>query len=297
MSKAYSSKFLALTAALGLLALFARPAPAQQPERAEIDQPFTGELIRTGLYRYSNGGGNTLLRLTANGLILVDGQAAGDYEALLGQIRVVSEQPIRILIVTDHHADRTADSERWLADGTQIVAHSNAARHLGFDQSPGSPVAHSVRTYESELPIHLGGIDAQVLHFDSAHTDGDSVVYFPNLRVVAVGDLLSQNPSPDFTAGGSYVGWASVLDRVLALDFDVVAPGTGPLATRADLEAFKARMEALVSGATRLVRMGVTADEFAQRLAEDNDVGFKLSRDQSAHLLAELSSSQRSTTP
>jgi glyoxylase-like metal-dependent hydrolase (beta-lactamase superfamily II) len=177
----------------------------------------------------------------------------------------------------------------------RTVAQITRGSEFDFDRSPGSPAAHSVRTYESEFPIHLGGIDAQVLHFDSAHTDGDSVVYFPNLRVVAVGDLLSQNPSPDFTAGGSYVGWASALDRVLALDFDVVAPGTGPLATRADLEAFKGRMEALVSGATRLVRMGVTADEFAQRLADDNGAGFKLSRDQSAHLLAELSSSRQST--
>jgi hypothetical protein len=39
------------------------------------------------------------------------------------------------------------------------------------------------------------------MHFGNAYTDGDTVVYFPNLKVVSVGDLFTPNTgfrgSPD----------------------------------------------------------------------------------------------------
>ena len=83
------------------------------------------------------------------------------------------------------------------------------------------------------------------------------MVYFPNLKVVAVGDLFASTPNPDFAAGGSLVGWGPVLAQVLKLDFDVVVPGTGPVVTRADLEAFKTKIDTVVSRATGLVKKGV----------------------------------------
>lgn len=73
------------------------------------------------------------------------------------------------------------------------------------------------------------------------------------LEGVAVGDLFTAGePEPDFSAGGSLVNWGPVLSRILELDFDVVVSGTGPPATRADLETFKSRLDTLTSRATEL---------------------------------------------
>jgi glyoxylase-like metal-dependent hydrolase (beta-lactamase superfamily II) len=112
------------------------------------------------------------------------------------------------------------------------------------------------------------------MHFGNAHTNGDSVVYFTNLKVVAVGDLYAVTPDPDFSAGGSLVGWGPVLAEILKLDFDVVAPGTGPQVTRADLEAFKSRIDTLVSRAIILVKKGVSKNELMAQLKTD-DLGWK----------------------
>jgi len=57
------------------------------------------------------------------------------------------------------------------------------------------------------------------------------------------------------------VGWGPVLAEILKLDFDVVVPGTGPTVTRADLEAFKAKVDTLVSRAAKLVKGGVSKDQ------------------------------------
>ena len=116
----------------------------------------------------------------------------------------------------------------------------------------------------------------QLFHFGNAHTNGDTVVYFPNLKVVAVGDLFAATPNPDFSAGGSLVGWGPVLAQILKLDFDVVVPGTGPPVTRADLEAFKTKIDTLVSRATGLVKKGVPKDQLMAQLKTD-DLGWQLS--------------------
>src|SRR5436190_15673549 len=70
---------------------------AQNPHEKERlgkdggDVTLTSELVRTGLYLISGGGGNSLLRFSANGLILVDGKLPGNYRALMSQVRRISK--------------------------------------------------------------------------------------------------------------------------------------------------------------------------------------------------------------
>jgi glyoxylase-like metal-dependent hydrolase (beta-lactamase superfamily II) len=116
-------------------------------------------------------------------------------------------------------------------------------------------------TFDTERTIKLGGVTVQLLHYGNARTSGDAVVYFPDLKVVAVGDLLTRAaPHPDAGDGGSLAGWAKVLGQVLSLDFDTVVPGEGPIATRADLAAFKVRIDKLVSSGERRLGPGEVVD-------------------------------------
>jgi glyoxylase-like metal-dependent hydrolase (beta-lactamase superfamily II) len=237
------------------------------------DSTLRGELVKTGLYMFSGSGGNSLLRLTSNGLLIVDGQLPGNYDALLAQVHKISDQPVRILINTDYHENHTGNNVKFLEAGTQILAQENVKQDLTHNSS-GGKVALPTKTYDHDLTVRLGGLETQVMHFGNAHTNGDSVVYFTNLKVVAVGDLYAVTPDPDFSAGGSLVGWGPVLAEILKLDFDVVVPGTGPQVTRADLEAFKSRIDTLVSRAIILVKKGVSKNELMAQLKTD-DLGWK----------------------
>src|SRR5262249_33046320 len=152
------------------------------------------------------------------GLMVVDSKLPGSYDVLLKQVHQVSDQPVRLLINTDYHESHTGNNEKFLADGTQILAQENVQERLSANNSPGGKVALPTKTYDQHLSLGLGGIEAQVLHFGNAHTDGDTVVYFPNVKVVAIGDLFAPTPDPDFLAGGSLVNWASVLAEILKLD-------------------------------------------------------------------------------
>lgn len=89
------------------------------------------------------------------------------------------------------------------------------------------------------------------------------------------GPFTPNTPNPDFSAGGSLVGWGPVLAEILKLDFDVVVPGTGPMIARGELEAFKKKIDTLVSRATELIKKGVQKDQLMAQLKTD-DLGWRV---------------------
>ncbi|HKD05046.1 MAG TPA: hypothetical protein VKB79_04000 [Bryobacteraceae bacterium] len=240
-----------------------------QPSRKTGAGGLNADLVKTGLYVIYGGGCNTLLRLSGNGLIIVDSKLPGNYETLTRQIRRISEQPIRILVPTGPGEQHTGNDAEFAKAGTAILAHENLV------SVSNGKAALPTKTYDRELPIRLGGIEVELMHFGNARTNADTVVYFPNLKVVAVGDLLSTALDPDFSAGGSLIGWSAVLGQVLKLDFDVVVPSTGSIATRADLEAFKTKLDTLISRARDLVRKGTSTDRLLSEVKTD-DLSWRL---------------------
>lgn len=254
---------LAFTSAVG--------ASAQKPQDAGA---LKADLVRTGLYIFYGGGGNSLLRLTGNGLIVVDGKLPGSYGALMKAVNRIAEQRVRVLINTDHHVEHTGNNAQFLQAGVQILAQENVKNNLAAYDPPGGRIAPPTKTYDREFTLQGGGIEVQLLHLSNAATSGDTVVYFKDLKVVALGDLYAPTPVPDYAAGGSLVGWGPVLDAILKLDFDIAVPGAGPLITRADLALYRAKIGTLVSRATSLVREGVPKDRLMSRLKTD-DLGWQ----------------------
>jgi glyoxylase-like metal-dependent hydrolase (beta-lactamase superfamily II) len=250
---------------------------------------MTAQYVKTGLYVISGRGSNSVLRLSANGLILVDGKLPGGYDALLGQVKRISKQPIRALILTSYDESRTGTNANFLEHGTSIIVQENAKVKPASPDSPNDKPAAPIVTYNREYGIHLGGVDVQLFHFGKAHSNSDTVVYFPNLKAVALGDLYASTPDPDFSAGGSLTDWGAVLAQVLKLDFDVAIPSTGPAVSRADVEAFKAKIDTFVSRAAELVQKGVPNDQLMSQVKTD-DLGWRssFSPDQADAFSAEL---------
>jgi cyclase len=256
----------------------AQDAQRQQSSREGANTRVSeARLVKTGLYLFSSTGGNSLLRLSGNGMILVDGQAPGDCDALQKEVKRasrISDQSISVVINTDHHLQRTGCNAKLLAKGAQILAQESVRENLSRQPPSGEPVAPPTKIYDRNLNVKLGGVEVRVMHFGHAHTNGDTVVYFPNLKVVAVGDLYAQTPDPGFSEGGSLVGWGPVMAEILKLDFDVVVPGTGPTVTKADLATFKRKIDTLISRGGRLVKKGVPKDRLMAELKTD-DLGWR----------------------
>lgn len=248
--------------------------------------------MKTGLFLVSGGGSNSLVRLTADGVVLVDGKLPANYEFLRKQLRRISDLPVRIVITTDQHEIRTGTNAKFIEAGAAVVAHENAGRNLAAAGRMGGNVMPPTQTYDQDFTGRLGGVEVRLMHFGNAHTSGDTVVYFPDLKVVAVGDLFASTPDPDFANGGSLVGWSQVLGEILELDFDIAVPGTGPVVRRADLQALKHKIDVLVADAAQLVRYGVPKSQLMAQL-ETDDLGwrFGFTSDQVDRFYAELTAS------
>ena len=267
---------------LAASAAFAQAPPARGEGRGRggrgAPQPQAIEKVKPDLYMITGAGGNSTVRVTDAGVILVDGKLPGEanYNALMALIKSVTNQPVKYLIVTHHHADHTGNNQRFLDAGVQVVAHENLAKNLvtyAYDPKPATP---NIVYGGNEYTMRLGGVTAELHHFGNAHTSGDTIVYFPDLKVVSLSDVVTTGttgPLIDYAGGGSATDWMNVLDEVLKLDFDAAIPGNGPVLKKAYVEEYKKKFDKVIERARELVHKGVPQDKLLGEIRTD-DIGW-----------------------
>src|SRR5580658_9119544 len=234
-------------------------ARAQQPAA-----PSKLEKIKDDLYVITGDGGNTTVYLTNAGVILVDAKFERDHDDIMDKVKSLTDKPIKYVISTHPHGDHTGGNEK-MRPFAVIVGHSDARADMIRDKQPGAPEV----TFGDEMSINLGGKEVIARHFSPAHTNGDVVVYFPALKVVAMGDTFNTGAFGvhiDYKSGGSIMEWTKTLDGALKWDFDTVVPGHGPMATRDDLIKFRAAVDATRIRVRAMVREGKTKDDVAKVL-------------------------------
>jgi glyoxylase-like metal-dependent hydrolase (beta-lactamase superfamily II) len=106
------------------------------------------------------------------------------------------------------------------------------------------------------------------------HTNGDTVIYFPDLKTVHTGDLIiDAMPVIDYAGGGSAVEFIKTIDNLLKIDFDTMIPGHGRVMNKDDVRAYRARFAEMNRRMLELVRQKVPKNQVQARLKLD-DLGW-----------------------
>jgi cyclase len=260
-----------------LLLLAPLPAGAQQPaQRVEVRV----ERVGPGVAVLFGRGGNVGLSFGADGNVLIDDQYAPMTEPILAAVRSVDPDPVRFVVNTHWHGDHSGGNENLGRGGAVIVAHDNVRRRMSMDQvvrgeavPPSPPGALPVVTFSRSVTFHLNGDDVRVEHVEHAHTDGDALVYWSRANVLHMGDTYFNGMLPfiDLDSGGSIDGLLAALDRALEIANarTVVIPGHGPLATRAELAAYRDLLDGMRAQVAEAIRAGRGLDQIkAMRLAD-----------------------------
>lgn len=170
--------------------------------------------------------------------------------------------PINTVVNTHANGDHCFGNQ--LVDHAQIVsstrtrdemAHVPPALLDGMVKDPGPigdvfrsffgefvfedvPLRLPDRTFDGRLELEVGGRQVELIEVGPAHTDGDTLVYVPDSKVVYTGDILFIGGTPVVWAG-PLQNWVDACDLMLGMDVDAVVPGHGPITDKSGVAAVR----------------------------------------------------------
>ena len=230
--------------------------------------------VKDGLYVIMGSGGNVGVRVTPEGVILIDDKFPQNFAEIQELVSQVSDQPVRYVLNTHHHGDHAGGNVEYI-NIAEIIAHQNARDNMvrGNQDAPPRVV------FTDQTAVYLGGVEVRAFYMGTGHTNGDAVIYFPDLKTVHGGDLLHGTaPFIDYSNGGSSKGWVSTMNNVLELDFDTAIPGHGDIMNRSDVVSFRNQMEAVRARMADLIRSGTPKSEASARIKTD-DLSWTMAED------------------
>jgi glyoxylase-like metal-dependent hydrolase (beta-lactamase superfamily II) len=211
------------------------------------------------------GGGNVAVSVGGDGILLVDTMTKGIAPKLRAELSRLSPAPVRLVVNTHFHGDH-AGGNLVLGSSAVIVAHEAVRKRLQALHMPNEGLPKV--TYRDELTLHFNGEDIRLLHCADAHTDGDTIVVFPQSKVVHFGDLYFNGMFPAVyrEGGGNWRGLIACLDRVLPElpeDLTVIA-GHGALSNMRELHAYLDMLNETTAIVEEHLRRGETAQQMIQ---------------------------------
>ena len=258
---------VALSAVLG--ASHSTPALRAQPRLSPV-AAFETIQVRPSLYVIFSPGGNVVMHVGEDGVILVDSGSAAGADQVLAEIRKITAEPVRLIINTSADADHIGGNARLAAAGSAInpnafnagaqaaavLAHENVLNRVSAPtgEQAAFPIGiWPTETYISRIKsMYLNDEGIQVMHQPAAHSDGDSIVMFRRADVIATGDIIDLRRFPviDAATGGSIQGELDALNGLLDLAIPAMpliykpgrtylVPGHGPIADHAELVEYR----------------------------------------------------------
>jgi len=246
--------------------------------------------VQGNVYMLVGAGGNITVQVGNEGVLLVDTSYEQMSDKVVAAIRTVSDKPIRYIINTDADADHVGGNApiaklgMTIAGGNMgtgasnsaaILAHENVLNRMSAPtgrQAPTISAAWPTDTYfTKKKELFFNGEPIEILHQPSAHTDGDSLVFFRHSDVVSAGDLFVTTTYPvvDLDRGGNIQGIIDALNRILdiAIPKDkqeggtYVIPGHGRLCDEADVLEYRDMVTIIRDRIRDMVKKGMTLEQ------------------------------------
>jgi len=218
--------------------------------------PPTGKIvhIKDNLYVIHGAGGNTTVFVSGGGVVLVDTKLANNGEAIMGQVKTVTDKPVSMIINTHVHPDHNGSNDYFKAarPTVEMVTHENTKKWV--EANPRSaPAMKPDKTFADTLTLGKGKDQIDLYYFGAAHTNGDAFVVFKALRAMCVGDVMAWKMAPliDPATGGSVIALPDTLEKAVKgiKNVDTVIEGHGDVNTWAGFRDYTRFNRALLDAA------------------------------------------------
>lgn len=215
-------------------------------------------------------GMNVTVQVGKNGVVLVDAPPAEAVQAVMTEVRKLTDKPVRYIVNTNADADHVGGNAALVSavvgrdvrgapmgsltglgatlGRPAIIAHTNVLGRMS-KMVPALPAASLPTTEYFQPSMDFFNGEAIVLSHQQGHTDGDSLVFMRRSDVIVTGDLFSPGryPAIDVARGGSVQGLVRALTEILALAVPEafaeggtkIIPGHGRVAEETDVAEFR----------------------------------------------------------
>ena len=261
---------------LGLVVAFPAAAQLDNLDEQLRTTPITTQEIAPDFHVLFGVGGNIIVSIGPNGVLIVDDQFPQMVPKYKAKIAELGGGAVNFAINTHWHFDHADGNQVLGAEGTWLVAHENSRQMLTKnnvinlvsakrDQPAYAETALPVLTYDDTMRFYFNGERVDLLHFGPAHTTGDTAVVFRGHRVVHMGDVYNNAGYPfiDADNGGSLSGVIEFSSRVLA-EIDstyTVVPGHGPVADAQALRDYVDMLTTIRDRMSALIASGATLEQ------------------------------------
>jgi cyclase len=237
--------------------------------------PLAAVKLTDNFIQITGAGSNVLAVIGADEVLMVDG---GLKEHSADLLKLVAEQsggrPVKTLFNTHWHPEHTGSNEALGKAGAKIIASENTKLWLGTEidvgwqkktYEPSPKAALPNQTFYNSGKMTFGKEQVEYALMPQAHTDGDIYVFFPGSNILVAGDVVSVGSYPilDYTTGGWIGGMVNsqrTLLQLINMDTRII-PGTGPVQTKADLQALNEMCNTLRDRLVKLMKQGMGPKE------------------------------------
>jgi cyclase len=260
-----SKVFLAVLLAGGMVVSAAAQQPAQgapatagrpagPPRGGGLPPPEPAEHVKGNIYKIFGGGGNTLVVVQKDGVVLVDTKMPGNGPYIVEQVKKITDKPVKLIINTHSHPDHVGSNDylREQYPNVRIVMNEGAKEELSGGPRP-NPKLLPTETFKDRMTIGSGADRIELYHFGRGHTNGDTFVLFPAARLLCMGDVMAWNMAPFLPSGGAEAIAEETAALVKAVNgkVDLVEEGHGHMNTWAGLVRLAKFDRALVDAARK----------------------------------------------
>jgi glyoxylase-like metal-dependent hydrolase (beta-lactamase superfamily II) len=181
--------------------------------------------------------------VTTEGVVVFDGLGSPPLaNAMLSEIRKVTDKPIKLVIVSHYHADHIYGLQVFKAQGAKIWAPKGVWDYL--DSETAETLLKSRRdtlfpwvndeTYlvepdriiDKDTQFSLGEHKFLISYFGKVHSDGDMSLLSVTDQTLYSGDIIFEGRIP-FVGDADIIEWSKTLDRVRNMQVEYFVPGHG----------------------------------------------------------------------
>lgn len=291
-------RIAAVLVVLCMAGLESAPRNAVQEPAVRSSSELEVLRIRPSFYMIAGAGANVAVQVGVDGVVLVDTGTRDKVDEVMAAVRKITTAPVRFIVNTSADADHVGGNDTFLQAGqasfdkianlfprnyfvsgaVAILANEAVLRRMSAPTGQVSPfpvAAWPTETFEAgRRYVYLNDEGIEIIHRPSAHTDGDSTVFFRRSDVIVAGDIFDTTRFPviDLERGGSLQGTLQALNRLIATAIpslpDVsrevgtsVIPGHGQVGDQFDLLDYRDMLVIVRDHVLDLMKSGKTLAE------------------------------------